>query len=80
MQSKKKLALKKALKKMHPLGLEDKIPFGKMAGVRVGFLIDMNPRYLEIFVANGNIQIDKECMKKLEEKILERDWERTILS
>jgi len=75
-----KSKLKRLKKTWKPLGLEDKIPFGKFKNVRVGFLIEMNPRYLETFVTKGNIRIDKEATKKLRDTILKRDWERTILS
>jgi len=66
-----KARLKKITAKWRPMGLSDVLPFGKYKGCRVGFVINMDAKYLEKALADKIFFVNKAVERELKAKL---DW------
>ena len=74
-----KSRLRKLTAKWKPMGLEDKMTFGRYKNCRLSFIIKMNPRYLEELLKHNGVDVDKEVRRKLYNKIQELEWGNYLL-
>lgn len=74
-----KARLKKITAKLKPIGLSDVLPFGKYKGCRVGFVINMDAKYLEKALTNKIFFVNKAVVRELKAKLDWIQWSEYLL-
>lgn len=75
--SKKRILKLKA--RWKSLGLQDKMPYGKYKNCRIGFIINMDAKYLQYAVRKHNLQLNKQATMELKSKLEWLGWSDYLL-
>lgn len=62
-----------------PLGLQDKMVYGKYKNCRIGFIINIDAKYLEYTIKEHNLQINKQARAELKSKLEWLGWTDYLL-